>query len=141
MNRCVSHLSLLLANILMHVISSQQQQQGPRSEGQVLDARERILLRKLSKADDEWDEEEEDDDKEGRGRFLSERAPNPQTAPSRPREDIPDSLEQVQLPESEINNHGPLNNNFRGRGGRGRGRGGRFFHRGNFRWVEPIDIL
>lgn len=109
--------------------------QGPRGgDGQVLDARERIQQRKQSKADDEWDEEEEDEDKEGRGRFLSERAPNPQqTAPIRPREDIPDSLEQVQLPESEANNHRPLDGNFRGRGGRGRGRGGRFFHRGNFR--------
>jgi hypothetical protein len=108
-------------------------EQVARGEGAVLDARERIQQRKQSKADDEWDEEEEDEDKEGRGRFLSERAPNPQqTAPSRPREDIPDSLEQVQLPESDANNH-RIDGNFRGRGGRGRGRGGRFFHRGNFR--------
>ncbi|XP_059470829.1 uncharacterized protein LOC132193900 [Neocloeon triangulifer] len=98
---------------------------------QVVDARERILQRSLSKTEDDWEEEEDDDDNEGRGRFLSERAPNIQAA--RPREDIPDTLDQVEVPENENvnnNNRRPLNFQNRGRGGR---RGGRFFHRGGFR--------
>ncbi|CAB3372459.1 Hypothetical predicted protein [Cloeon dipterum] len=98
---------------------------------QVTDARERIMQRsisKSSKAEEDWDEEEEDDDNEGRGRFLSERAPNPLVA--RPREDIPDSLDQVEVPEAEVNNRRPQNFQARGRGNR---RGGRFFHRGGFR--------
>jgi len=102
-----------------------------------LDARERIQQRQLSQPEEEWEEDEEaEDDNEGRGRFLSERAPNPQVAPTRPREDIPDSLEQVQVPEAE--NRRPQNN-FHGRGRGGR-RGGRFFNRGNFRYLTFCKI-